>query len=74
MGMRGEGVEWGGDDARLNKLQSKGNVFKQSTWNYRGSNTERRSESAGSTGRDLPLWRQRTRSSAVATVMSSAVI
>lgn len=45
VGLRSEGVERGGNDARLNKLQSKGNVFKCSTWNYRGSNTERRSES-----------------------------
>lgn len=67
-------VEWGGNDARLNKLQSKGNVFKCSTWNYRGSNMERRSERVGSTGSDLPLSGQKTRSSAMATVMSSAVI
>lgn len=45
VGLWSKGVERGGNDARLNKLQSKGNVFKCSTWNYRGSNTERRSES-----------------------------
>lgn len=68
------GAEWGGNDARLNKLQSKGNEFKCSTWNYRGSNMERRSERVGSTGSDLPLSGQKTRSSAMATVMSSAAI
>lgn len=74
MGVGSEGVEWGGNDARLNKLQSKGNVFKCSTWNYRGSNMQRRSERVGSTGSDLPLSGQKTRSSVMATVTSSAVI
>lgn len=60
MGLRGEGVEWGGNDARLNKLQSKGNVFKCSTWNYRGSNMERRSERVGSTGSEQLLSGQKT--------------
>lgn len=59
MGVGSEGVEWGDNDARLNKLQSKGNVFKCSTWNYRGSNMERRSERVGSTGSDLPLSGQK---------------
>lgn len=55
-----QGVERCGNDARLNKLQSKGNVFKCSTWNYRGSDIERRSERVGSTGSDLPLSGQKT--------------
>ncbi len=74
MGLGTEGIERGGNDARLNKLQSKGNVFKWSTWNYRGSNMERGSERVGSTGSALPLLGQRTWSTATATVMSSAVI
>lgn len=60
MGLGSEGVEWGDNDARLNKLQSKGNVFKCGTWNYRGSNMERGSERLGSTGSDLPLSGQKT--------------
>lgn len=74
MGLSKDGVEWGGNDARLNKLQSKGNVFKCSSWNYRGSNMERRSERVRSTGSELPLSGQKTWGSARATLMSSAVI
>lgn len=73
-----EAGSWGlsgvDNDARLNKLQSKGNEFKCRTWNYRGSNMQGRSERVRSTGSDLPLSGQKTRSLAMATVMSSAVI
>lgn len=69
-----QGVEWGGNDARLNKLQSKGNALKCSTWSYRGSNMERRSERVRSTGSDLPLSGQKTRSSDIAAVASTTLI
>lgn len=60
-GGRKRGAERGGNDARLNKLQSKWNELKCSTWNYRGSNMERRSERTGSRGSGPPHGKENTK-------------